>query len=308
MKYLPLPAALAAVFTFALLVPSTSAQVFIGSDNFNDNTLTLQTFPNNVPGPQLAGQWRFSSPNQTGTGGAWTETNGRMQWTTTSTTGFNRGQLGWSSPSSSITADGSVGLSGGTPYNSSWSAQVQTTNLMSLTAGVAAVGFEIYTLSSGNANNGFYSIALNLNTAGMGIWNEWGMWNPTTSTFAQGNAFRNTDMAGVTSAVLRMNFDSLSKNLQFSYSIDAGATFITISTLDLDGAHAGPEAPLNGGMGLRLYAVTDGGAGAVGAGMLSYDNFSVIPEPSTYAALFGLGALGFVMWRRRRAATPASAA
>jgi hypothetical protein len=29
---------------------------------------------------------------------------------------------------------------------------------------------------------------------------------------------------------------------------------------------------------------------------------SVVPEPSTYAALLGLGALGLVMWRRRRAA------
>ncbi|MCC5840847.1 MAG: PEP-CTERM sorting domain-containing protein [Opitutales bacterium] len=31
------------------------------------------------------------------------------------------------------------------------------------------------------------------------------------------------------------------------------------------------------------------------------DDFTVIPEPSTYAALFGLFALGFVAWYRRRA-------
>ncbi len=34
--------------------------------------------------------------------------------------------------------------------------------------------------------------------------------------------------------------------------------------------------------------------------------FSAIPEPSTYAALVGLGALGFVMWRRRRSAAVAA--
>ncbi|MDP1579326.1 MAG: PEP-CTERM sorting domain-containing protein [Candidatus Didemnitutus sp.] len=33
---------------------------------------------------------------------------------------------------------------------------------------------------------------------------------------------------------------------------------------------------------------------------------TAIPEPSTYAALVGLGALGFVMWRRRRAAAVAA--
>jgi hypothetical protein len=28
--------------------------------------------------------------------------------------------------------------------------------------------------------------------------------------------------------------------------------------------------------------------------------FSAVPEPSTYAAIFGAGALGFALWRRRR--------
>jgi hypothetical protein len=32
----------------------------------------------------------------------------------------------------------------------------------------------------------------------------------------------------------------------------------------------------------------------------SYGDVSAIPEPSTYAAIFGLGALGFAAWRRRR--------
>jgi hypothetical protein len=33
---------------------------------------------------------------------------------------------------------------------------------------------------------------------------------------------------------------------------------------------------------------------------VGFDNVGVIPEPSTYAALFGLLTLGFVAWRRRR--------
>ncbi len=34
----------------------------------------------------------------------------------------------------------------------------------------------------------------------------------------------------------------------------------------------------------------------------SFLNVAAVPEPSTYAVLFGLGALGFAAWRRRRAA------
>ena len=31
-----------------------------------------------------------------------------------------------------------------------------------------------------------------------------------------------------------------------------------------------------------------------------FDDFTVIPEPSTYVALFGLAALGLVVWRWRK--------
>lgn len=37
-----------------------------------------------------------------------------------------------------------------------------------------------------------------------------------------------------------------------------------------------------------------------GGSTVGFDNVGVIPEPSTYAALFGLLTLGFVAWRRRR--------
>ncbi|MCC5807253.1 MAG: PEP-CTERM sorting domain-containing protein [Opitutales bacterium] len=41
-------------------------------------------------------------------------------------------------------------------------------------------------------------------------------------------------------------------------------------------------------------------AGGDNPSTIGFDNVGVIPEPSTYAALFGLFALGFVAWRRRR--------
>lgn len=46
-------------------------------------------------------------------------------------------------------------------------------------------------------------------------------------------------------------------------------------------------------------------SGSFNSAMLSYDTVSAVPEPSTYAALAGAAALGFVAWRRRRAAPQA---
>jgi len=41
--------------------------------------------------------------------------------------------------------------------------------------------------------------------------------------------------------------------------------------------------------------------GSFNTSMLSYNTISAVPEPSTYAALAGLAALGLVAWRRRQA-------
>ena len=41
------------------------------------------------------------------------------------------------------------------------------------------------------------------------------------------------------------------------------------------------------------------GTGAFSTSMLNYQSVSAIPEPSTYAALIGVAALGLVAWRRR---------
>lgn len=48
---------------------------------------------------------------------------------------------------------------------------------------------------------------------------------------------------------------------------------------------------------LRVSSFT----GSFSTSMLSYNSISAVPEPSTYAALAGLAALGLVAWRRRQA-------
>ncbi|MBI5766750.1 MAG: PEP-CTERM sorting domain-containing protein [Verrucomicrobia bacterium] len=47
---------------------------------------------------------------------------------------------------------------------------------------------------------------------------------------------------------------------------------------------------------------------SAGGGAMMSIQASAIPEPSTYAAIMGLGALGFVVWRRQRSPSPVTRA
>jgi hypothetical protein len=92
--------------------------------------------------------------------------------------------------------------------------------------------------------------------------------------------------------------------LNTGYSTDGGSTFLAGAAYDLDGAQVGISAPFNNGFGLEFYASVNNIGTAVTSGQMSFDNLTVsaVPEPSTYAALAGLSALGLVCWRRRREA------
>ena len=287
-----------------LLVSTASAQVFVGTDNFNDNTLTAQIVNNVTVNPtQAPGQWRNNSPAS----GAFTETNQRMEFTNATTTGTNYGALYWITPSSSITGVGGAGLSSGAPYTSSWSAQVAITNTTAPAAGYTLAGMEFYSIQNPTGNNAYYGIYLSNSQAnGNRLMIEWGLWNGT-SDYTRTPSFLN--IGDNTDVTVRATFDGTSKLLSFDYATD-GATFLSTGvSYDLDGAQAGITAPLNNGMGLALVGFSNGGAGAIAAGDMYYDNLSVsaIPEPSTYAALAGLGALGLAFWRRRQARAAAQA-
>jgi len=54
------------------------------------------------------------------------------------------------------------------------------------------------------------------------------------------------------------------------------------------------------GLGFASNATTSGSFLALGTTVNWSATNTAIPEPSTYAALFGLGALGFAAWRKRR--------
>jgi hypothetical protein len=280
----------------ALLSLPLSAQIFVGSDNFDDNTLTLDS----LTGEQ-AGVWSYQSNS---TGGSWVETGGRMEFRNPNVPSGSalRGFLAWVDTPESVSPVGGAGLSNGTPYNSAWTAQVSATNLLTgMAAGFALTGLEAYTRSSTGFNT-YYGIYLQTGAGVTNLQLEWG--------YHDGSAWirsapTRTTIADTEDVLLRMTFDPSTKGLAFNYSFNSGTSFTAGATFDLDGTHAGLVAPYQDGIALQLVTANSAATGlAIGAGQMSFDNFSVtaIPEPSTYAALAGLGALGLALWRRQRRA------
>lgn len=288
-----------------------SAQVFVGSDNFNDNTLTIQSTGavNGVAGStlnQAAGLWRAENND---VGGDFSETGQRLEYTNSSTSGTLYSSLVWTSPSFSVNGASSApnlgiggsGLSNGAPYTSSWSAQVELSNLTTPAAGYTLAGMELYTLTTSNGSNTYFGAYLSNDASnGNRLMVEWGLWNGSTDFTRTPSFFNIGDNQDVT---VRATFDGSTKVLSYDYSTN-GTTFTSTGvSYDLDGAQAGLTAPNLNGIGLSLVGFSNGATGAITSGQMYYDNLSVsaIPEPSTYAAFAGLGALGLALWRRRQA-------
>ncbi len=96
-----------------------------------------------------------------------------------------------------------------------------------------------------------------------------------------------------------------SENIRDGYIYNA-LTGSFVGTFDLPEDYDALSTQGRGAMtfyGDALFVVSPGGAQ-----LHSYDvsGFTAIPEPSTYAALLGGGALGFACWRRRRPRSPST--
>lgn len=80
-------------------------------------------------------------------------------------------------------------------------------------------------------------------------------------------------------------------SLTMSYYSGAGFTNLVGTQTTLAGSWATPSGNPAPTIVVRVGGV-DGG--------YTIDNITIVPEPSTYAAILGLGALGFAMYRRRQ--------
>lgn len=264
MKKSTLPFALA----FAgLLVSSASAQVFFGADNFDSGATARWDYSFRVAG--------------SGTGnGALDFTNSRLDFSKSAGAGSqfrNWDGDGTASPNVNPLS-----------FSTSWVMTLTATNTLGgMTGGdYATIGFQV---ENDNAN---YS-ALMLSSTGTGNFIR-----------AEGIGFTavNTATADNTDVTLRLTWDAGAQTLAAAYSLDGTsftsvATFLPLTQWDNTGG-----GNVSNGFNFEVFGNSNI-AGAISAGSVYADNFAVsaIPEPSTYAAFAGLGALGLAFWRRRQA-------
>jgi len=260
--------ALLALAIAGLLSVNATAQIFVGSDDFNSGATTKWDYSFRVAG--------------SGTGnGSLSFTNNRLDFSKSAGAGSQfRNWDGDGTANPNVNA-----LS----FSTSWVMTMTTTNTLGgLTGGdYATVGLQV---ENDNAN---YS-ALMLSSTSTGNYIR-----------AEGIGFTavNVSTADNTDVTLRLTWDAGAKTLAAAYSLDGSsftsvATFLPVSQWNNSGA-----GNVNNGFNFEVFGNSNI-ASAISVGSVYADNFSVsaVPEPSTYAAFAGLGALGLACWRKRSTA------
>lgn len=116
--------------------------------------------------------------------------------------------------------------------------------------------------------------------------------------------------SGSSSAAVRISFDATTKVLTGAYDATGGTSFTSIPTLTSNTSSwmTGSDTFSIYLMGVSGYdGATTGVGPAVGMGEAVIDGFygsnlTAVPEPSTYAAIFGAAVLGLAAWRRKQRA------
>jgi hypothetical protein len=262
-----------------LLTGAVQAQSYVGSDNFDSG---------------ISAAWDFQY-SFTAAAGAFTGTGGQVEFT--SPGGDASRVLVWNN-------DVNPG------YTQNWTARLDVAINATPASGYNVIGLQIY---SANQQAGFFSIlAYSSATQGNNVLFEKGRsTDGTVDTMAFVDYAPDIAVTDLSNLTLLASFDAVTKGVTLTYSFDSGATTGESVTF-YPGVVAGDFAndvtagswfaePTDG-FSFRLLARSS--VDALGAGVVTADNFSVsaVPEPSTYAALAGVLAFGLACWRRRAAA------
>lgn len=263
---------LLALAVAGLLTSSASAQLFVGSDDFSNAGVT---------DAKWAYFFRFS-----GTNGLMDYSAGRLDFTKGA--GAGSFVLGWDGDPTSPGANPSKTSAS---YSTSWVADVVVTNTLT---GVGGSDFAVMGLEVAGASAQYSGIMLSANSSGY--------------TFrAEGTGFTPVNVAAAdsTDVHLRLTWDANSQLLNSYYSFD-GSSYTSLATYNPTSEWLASSA--TGGFNFEVFGNSNI-AGNITTGSMYASSFSVsaVPEPSTYAAFAGLGALGLAMWRRRQARALAKA-
>jgi hypothetical protein len=134
-----------------------------------------------------------------------------------------------------------------------------------------------------------------------------------TSIFSDGSSADGTEygynpsITGATSTAVMLSYNAGTKVLTASFDADTTNGY-TYTSMPSQSVNVNTLWGMSGSDTFSLYLFGNSGwdeAGSnvtpsIGTGEAMFDNLSAIPEPSTYAAIFGALALGTAAWRRKQ--------
>jgi PEP-CTERM motif len=247
----------------------------------------------------FSGSTNWSTAHSSG-GGSLSISGGRANYTVASPTDYDWSILTWSA--------------GTYAYTSNWETQV---DVHANAAGSLTTGAQYFygsltvfrtgdTLNPNASTPTFNLLSADIVRPGDG-----------TNHFQTGYALSGDDFyeSGITTnnstdAALRVAFNATTKVLTTYFDANGatgGYNWTTLSSIDVDGAQNwNMTGSSTFSLALAAYSGDDAIGPTIGAGGVYFDNFSVsaVPEPSTYAAIFGGLALIGAVWARKRRTQP----
>lgn len=281
-----------------------AAQAQIVTDDFSgslSNWGSVQTVMNMDPNPGDSNINFF----------ALTQGTNRMNWTSTLVVAETGPQASGAAVFMPYTA-------GFGPYGSAWSITLDVTNAFSsvTTGQEAQIGFLVSPTNSPTGPNGpanYIKWVLKYDSTSDTAYIHGGL----HASMVLPNTYTGSDL-GQTYAQLRLSYATTGV-FTTEYSLNGGSSWLSGASWGIDADTQGTTGNLNWNassatFAVGIYAASINNATSatltLATGKLFADNFSAtdvnaaapVPEPSTYAAFVGLGALGFVALRRRKKA------